>query len=853
MAALVQTMGGIPIRSRDGKTVFLRDVANVEDAALVQTSLVRVNGSRQVYIPIYRQTGASTLDVINDLREQLPDIQTKLTRDDVDLKLVMDQSVYVRHSITSLAEEGILGAVLCSLVILLFLGAWRMTLIAVLTIPISVLVAIIGLRWTGNSINVMTLAGMALAIGPLVDSAIICLENTHRHLGMGVHPKEAALYGASEVALPELVASCCTLLVLAPLAFVPGIGTFLFKPMALAVAFCMVAAYLLSRTLVPVLCSLWLRPHALPQPHHGVDYSHRQEHEHAAPRTGLGNLFFKWEALLTGMFAQYGKLLGFVMRHRWKLLAGTAVLWLLVGAALLPRMRREFFPEVDAGAFEIYVRADSGTRLEETERRIADVEDFIKEKLGADLDMVISEIGVVADWSAAFTPNAGPMDAVVKVQLTHDRKNTAQRYVQQLRRAFQSESQFKGLEFAFDAGGMIRSALNEGKSTPINIRITGKDLEKNHQVARAIQDEVQKIRGVVDCHILQRLDYPQYIIDVDQTKAALSGLTQMDVMKNLVAALNSSIQYNKRNFWIDPVSHNQYYVGVQYREKNIQSLETLRDIQITSATQDKSIPLGNVATIRDAKVPTELTHTNLQTTIDLTMGVQGRDLGHVADDVRRALDQFGSRKNGDWVPYEPGTPAQVPISGSLIQLSGEYSRMQDTFRSLAWGLLLAVLLVYFLMVALFKSWLTPLVILSAVPVGLIGVMLMLYATKTAINVQSLLGVIFMVGIIVSNTVLMVDFAQHLRRHEKLSPRDAILKAASVRVRPVVMTALAALFALIPMALGIGKGSEANVPLGRAVIGGLLAGLVTTLFIVPALYSLVVRDRHAHPKPATSRS
>jgi multidrug efflux pump subunit AcrB len=522
-------------------------------------------------------------------------------------------------------------------------------------------------------------------------------------------------------------------------------------------------------------------------------------------------------------------------------IAGVTLVGVVIG--LGGRLRREFFPEVDAGAFEIYVRAKPGTRIEETERRIAKVEQRVRDKIGKDLEIIISELGVVADWSAAYTGNSGPMDAVMKIQLKHERHASAQEYAQLLRQSFASDSDpdVNEFEYAFDAGGMIRSAMNEGKSTPINIRITGKSLTKAYGVAESIMGDVKQIKGVVDCRILQRLNYPEYIVDVDQAKAADLGLNQDDVMLNLIASLNSSIQFNKRNFWIDPISHNQYYVGVQYLEEDIESLDTLLDVVITSRTQKTSIPLRNVATIRKAEIPAEVTHSDLQPTIDLTMGVHGRDLGHVAANVAKVIARHGvARGKSEWQPYDPKAKEPKLLEGSMITLSGEYSRMQDTFASMASGLVLASLLVYFLMVALFRSWLSPLVILSAVPVGLVGVVLMLYVTKTAINLQSLLGVIFMVGIVVSNTVLLVDFAQHLRRHEGLSATDAIIKAATIRVRPVVMTALAALFALIPMALGLGRGSEANTPLGRAVIGGLLAGLVTTLFVVPALFSLVIR-------------
>jgi multidrug efflux pump subunit AcrB len=469
----------------------------------------------------------------------------------------------------------------------------------------------------------------------------------------------------------------------------------------------------------------------------------------------------------------------------------------------------------------------------------------VKDKIGKDLDILISELGVVADWSAAYTPNSGPMDTVLKVQLTHDREHSAQEYVHVLREAFAANPLFEGLEFSFDAGGIIRGAMNEGKSTPINIQIVAKDLKKAYQLADAVKQRVSAVNGVVDCRILQRLDYPQYVVEVDQAKAASLGLSQMDVMQNLVAALNSSILFNKRNFWIDPVSRNQYYVGVQYPEEEIASIETIMDVPITSPIQKTPIPLGNMAKVRRATVPAELTHTNLQSTIDLSMGVYGRDLGHVADDVAAIVNEFGVASGpGAWSPYDPdglSKGEKTPMVGSTLRLSGEYSRMQDTFRNLGIGLLLACVLIYFLLVALFRSWITPVVIISAVPFGLLGVVLLLFVTGTALNVQSLLGVIFMVSIVVSNTVLLVDYAQHLRREEGLSPTNAIIKSASVRVRPVVMTALAAFFALIPMALGMARGSEANTPLGRAVIGGLLAGLATTLFLVPTLYSLVVPD------------
>jgi multidrug efflux pump subunit AcrB len=837
MFDLVRGMGDIPLRNEHGNAAYLRDVATPKDANYIQTNVVRVNGRREVYIPVFRQLGASTLQVVDTLKGALETMTARLTRPNINLSVVMDQSIYVRKSIESLVEEGVLGAVLCSLTILLFLGQWRMTAIAVMTIPISVLAAIACLLTTGNTINVMTLAGLALAIGPLVDSAIICLENTHRHLGMGLAPEEAAYLGASEVALPELVSTLCTFLVLAPLALMPGLGEFLYRPMAAAVAFAMIAAYFLSRTFVPSRCAAWLRPHD----GHGRDDGH-------------GSRAFRWwEGRIDAAIGAYAAVLDRVLRHRWLTVGGASLLFVAVLALLGPQLRREFFPETDAGAFEIYARAPSGTRIEVTETKVARVEDFVRERIGADLQIIISEIGVVPDLSAAYTPNAGPMDAVIKVQLKPERERSAQEYVRILRDGFAREPKFSDLEFAFDAGGMIRAAMNEGRSSPINVRVTGKTPAVSRTIAEAIRRKVASIDGVVDARIIQRLDYPQYIIDVDRAKAADLGLTQAEVMKNVVAALNSSIQFHKKNFWIDPVSKNQYFVGVQYLEEDIASLQTLLDVPITSPKQPQPIPLRNIASLRRSTVPTEITHNNLQTTMDLTMGVQDRDLGHVADEVARVIDGYGERTaDGTWLPYDPANTSahRKPIKGAMIELSGEYSRMRETFRSLGFGLVLASLLMYFLMAALDKSWVVPLTVMLSVPLCLIGVVPMLYLTETAINVQSLLGVIFIVGIKVANTVLMTDFAQELRRHEGLSPTEAIRKAASIRVRPVTMTALAAFFAMVPMALALGRGSEANAPLGRAILGGLLAGEPATLFVLPCLYSLMVRD--AAPKPAAIR-
>lgn len=898
MYDVIERMKSMPLRIKRNGADYLGDVGDPKDAYLIQMNAVRMmrgegaeknqkgqsksaqeqqkdkstKGHRMVYIPVFRQHGASTLRVVEDLRSRLPDMPAKLTRTNIDLELVMDQSIYVWQSIKSLATEGILGAVLCSLVILLFLGQWRMTVIAGLTIPIAILTAVFGLYATGNSLNVMTLGGMALAIGPLVDTAIIALENTERHMRMGDPLYVAAREGSREIALPALVAVGATLLVLAPLALMPSAEQFLFGPLATAVAFSMVTAYILCWSFVPVCCATFLKGKSGKGEEEDASEEQEQTEDAEENADGQGNdesekneykgFFGYIQRFIDAATRWYDRRLGFVMKHRLLTVGIAVVLLIITVIGLGPILRREFFPEVDSGAFEMYVRAQTGTRLESTEKRIAEVEQFVRKSIGKDLKLVISELGVRADWSAAYTPNAGPMDALMKIQLTEDRRHSTQYHAQELRKTLAEEKRFGTLEFTFSTGGTIRTALNQGNVTPINIRVQAKDLDKAYELALYMKDAIADVDGVVDARIRQRLDYPEYFIDVDRDKARDLGLSVDNVMKNVIAALKSSIQFNKRNFWIDPVSQNQYFVGVQYPEEAIESLDTVLNVSMISpfpSTEEPAqsadmvnggsilqkrqpIPLSNLVKIKRKTISAEVTHNNLQSSIDVTMNVRGRDLGHVADDVSTVLSNFGQPQgSGKWKPYDPTSSEGEFLEGGLVTMSGEYQRMQSMFYDFGVGLILAIIFVYFLMVTLLDSYLVPLIVMSSVPVGLVGVIPMLYLTGSALNIQSLLGVIFMVGIVVSNTVLLTDFAKRIRDSEGLNPTDAVHKAAVIRARPVVMTALAAFFALIPMSLALEQGSEANAPLGRAVIGGIWAGLITTLVIVPALYSLVVPD------------
>ena len=619
-------------------------------------------------------------------------------------------------------------------------------------------------------------------------------------------------------------------------------GRFLFLPLTLAVMFAMSAAYLLSRTLVPCASAFLLTQH---------------DRHAESPTSLIGRAFARWEEMINQGIRFYVRGLDVCLEHRVKTVAIAFFLLASTILILAPVLRRDFFPESDSGAFEIAMRAKSGTRVEKTEMRVREVDELIRKLIPKeDLLVTVCEIGTSADWSAAYTANSGPMDAIIKVQLSPERQQSSQEYIRLLRAEFKKKYAPDDLEFSFDSGGMMRGALNEGKSSPINIQLLGKNPDDVlFKIAKEIIQEVKRIDGVADPRVLEKNDAPEFTIKVDRVKAANAGLTQDEVMKNVIAATNSSIMYNKSVFWIDPASGNQYFVGVQFRDANLRKKEDIENLTITSPKEGPKegelILLSSIASISlSRKMPTEIHHVNLQPAIDLTMNVEGRDLGHVSDDIVQVLDKFGKKnKDGSWSLYDPRFTDGRVLEGAKMHLTGEYTRMQETFKNLGFGLILASLLIYFLMVALDRSFIVPLSVMLIVPLCLIGILPTLFVTGSAVNVQSLLGFIFVVGIKVANTVLMTDYAQELRRHEGLSPVEAIRKAAALRVRPVTMTALAAFFAMLPSALAMEKGSEANAPLARAILGGLLAGEPATLFVLPALYALIVRDPKKAPVEA----
>lgn len=801
MVPTVEAMNEIPVKSNNGQTVFLRDVGEMRDGHQIQTNIVRIDGKRQVYIPIYRQPGANTIGVIDGVKDALSAILNRLPAG-VNLDLVMDQSVYVRNTIASLLHEGILGAGLAGLMILLFLGSARSTVLILLVLPLSALSALIVLYFTDDTVNAMTLGGLALVIGKLVDDAIIVLENTTRHLEAGAPLKQAALDGAQEVARPVLAATLTAMVVFFPVSLMSGIGRFLFAPLALTVVSAMAASYLLAMTAVPVGCTWLLRSR---NPIRDVPHSGPRWHQ-------------PFQGAFLGLQSRYANLVAWTLAHR-SLVAVTTFLLFAGSLGLATTLGTELFPGIDSGQLTVKVRGPSGLRVEETEKLVAKLEARLRREIPSqDVRMIISNIGVLYDWPAAYTPNSGPMDAFVLVQLTENRRYSAPEYAVRLRSVLARE--FPDVDFAFETGGLVTAALNFGLPSPINIQVEGNDLGVARDIAEDVRQLVAAVPGTVDVRIQQRRDYPTIGIEMDRAKIANLGLTPENVVKNIVTSLNSSTNFEPA-FWIDPRNGNHYFVGAQYREEAIESLQSLQDIPVTGPGQSQPVLLRNLARLAFGTAPSELNHVNVTRVIDVYANLEGRDVGSVTQEVRHRIE----------AAITPTLP-----SGYFVQVRGEYASMLESFQELGLGFLLAVALVYLVLVVQFRSFRDPLVIIVAVPMGLMGVIWILLATGTTFNIQSFLGAIFVVGVAVSYGILLIEFTKQ-REAEGMPREHALIRAATTRLRPILMTSLAAILALLPMAIGFGQGAEANVPLARAVVGGLFVSTVLTLLVIPALYSL----------------
>jgi len=721
--------------------------------------------------------------------------------------------------------------VLAGLVVLVFLRSVRATIVAVVALPLSFLVAFIGLYSTGNSINSMTLGGLALAVGIILDQSIVVIENTVRHLEMGKSRMQASLDGAREVALPILVAVVTFGVVFFPVVFLSGIARYLFTPLALAVIFSVGASFVVAVFLVPTFCMRFLKTPAA-KPGHGRG---------GGPHPGVSRFF---DSVLPPL-----------IRARWIVLVVAAAA--CVGALqLLLNGGRELFPPVDSGQFTILARLPSGTRIERTESVIAGIEQVLIQEIGqpdsaypaqedrpdSNLRILISNIGVLNDWPAAYTPNDGPMDAFILVQL----KNKAGmpgtfEYVKRLRQRLPRE--FPGVDFAFDTGGMLTAALNFGLPSPIDIKIQGSDLHTLNDIALLVRQIAAAVPGAADVRIGQRLDYPQIEVTVDRVKAAQLGLTQEDVIKNVVTALNSSIGFNPA-FWIDERNGNHYFIGAQYREEDINSLETLLDIPITGRDSVRPVSLRNIVEISRKTGPASISHVNITRTVDVYANViSGHDVGTVADEIERRLtdaDALGltTRQTARGEVYDV-TAGVYEDRGYSLTMAGEVRTMRESMQQFMGGLGMAIILIYLVMVALLRSFTVPLAILLSVPLGMIGVTAALFLTGTALSIPAAMGILMMSGIVVEFSIILVTFANQLV-DEGMKVREAVIEATKVRFRPILMTSMAAWLAMLPMAIG-GQGAEANAPLARAIIGGVIAAALLSMFAVPCFYVILKRQ------------
>lgn len=836
----IDELNNTPIRVVDGVPVLMRDVGEVKNASQIQSNIVRINGSRQVYIPIYRQPGANTIEIVDRINTQLATILTRLKNERSEdpkmeslvLSVAMDQSVGVRSSIQSLQLAGGLGALLAGLVVLVFLRSFRLTLVVLLAIPLAIMAAFLVMFFTGDSINAMTLGGLALAIGILVDQSIVVLENVVRHVRMGKTPMEAASDGTSEVLGPILVSTLTFAVVFLPVIFLTGLTRFLFAPLAVAAVVAIGASFILSVTLVPAYCAYFF-PASQSQPTQRM----------ASRSSGFTGIL---QAVIAARFV--------VVLAAFALFAGAIFLTVQQG--------RELFPSVDSGQITMYVRLPSGTRIERTEEIVQQIEATITELTGqpdpafalnpnaeqhpdSALQLLISNIGVLMDWPAAYTPNTGPMDAFLLLQLKNKPSTlTADEYVVQLRESLRT--QFPQVEISFDTGGMLTAALNMGEPAPIHFQVQCSDLEKAQQIASIIRDTAADVDGATDVRIAQRIDYPAIEVNMDRELAARMQVTPKDVMTNLVAATNSSINFEP-TFWIDKNKGNHYFFGVQYREEDLNSEQTIRDISVLGDSEQVR-RLGSVAEIKRSQGPAVVHHRNISRVTDVYAGVlNGYDVGSVVEEIERRLE--ADERLGVSMSVDDRGPLAMlnadPFSGTSYRMMGEVRLMRDSFSQLSVGLVIAAVLVYLVMVVQFRSFRDPLIVLLSVPLGYVGVAGVLWVSQTALSVPALMGIVMMVGIVVEYSIVLVDFANR-RLQDGLSIRDAVVDAANVRLRPILMTSLTTWLALMPMAIGLG-GDSTNGPLARAIIGGVLGATLLSLIVVPCLYVMMKRP----PAPITA--
>jgi multidrug efflux pump subunit AcrB len=813
----VEELNGLPIKVGSDAVVYLRDVATVSDSYAPQTNIVRQNGRRGVLVSVLKAGTASTIDVVNGIRDVLTRAVQTLPSE-LSIKALGDQSIFVKGAVNGVIREVLLATVLTAAMILVFLGSWRSTLIIAISIPLSILSSVIVLGALGQTINIMTLGGLALAVGILVDNATVTIENIERHLEEGSDLRNAILDGAQQIGTALLVSTLCICVVFLPMLFLSGVARYLFVPLAEAVVFAMIASYIVSRTVVATLAMYLLKAK-----------------QHAAGPSHNPLLRFQqaFERVFEKFRNHYRALLGTLIEARVVFIS--VFLAACVSAfALVPWLGQDFFPSSDSGQFILHARFKSGTRIEETARLVDLVENSIRRHLPAnETDNILDNIGLPysgINFMHATSGLIGTGDADIVVSLKRNHHPTAD-YVRLLRTELPRE--FPSATFAFLPPDMVTQILNFGLPAPVDIQIDGADISRNREVANQILSETRRIPGIVDARIEQTFDYPTFAIDVDRTKAAQSGYTERQVVSNVLNSLSGSFQ-------ITPMFFLNYDNGVNYNlvaqppQYDIQSIQDIENIPLTASQQKDPGILADVASVKRSSEMEVVSHYNIRRVVDVYASVQDRDLGAVSREVQRIVD-----KDRKLLPR-----------GSFVTLRGQVDTMRNSYASLLGGLAFSIVLVYLLIVVAFQSWLDPFIIVTALPAALAGIVLFLFFTQTTLSVPALMGAIMCMGVATANSILVVSFArEQLASHGDAS--KAALEAGFTRFRPVLMTALAMIIGMIPMALGVGDGGEQNAPLGRAVIGGLLLATVATLIFVPAVFSLLHRRRAPPARPAVA--
>ena len=801
----IAELNDLPVRTMNATTIYMRDVAHVRDGFAPQTNIVRQDGVRGALMAMYKSGNGSTLDIVKAVKNIVP-IASQQLPPELTIKALFDQSLFVRASIYGVLREGIIAACLTAVMILIFIGDWRPTLVIGISIPLSICVSVILLGALGETINIMTLGGLALAVGILVDDATVEIENIERNLAMGKEMKQAILDGASQIAVPAFVSTLCICIVFVPMFFLSGVAKFLFVPLAEAVCFAMLASYFLSRTLIPTLVMYIMRGH---------------EHKAAGPKTFLGRFQRGFERGFERFRDGYRQTLDRTLHHR-RVFAICFVVFCVLSLGLVFVLGEDFFPNVDAGLLRLHLRARAGLRVEETARLTDQVEQQLRSDIPPnELQTMLDNIGVPysgINLSYANSGVIGTNDAEIQISLNPEHHHPTAEYIKKLR--VELPRQFPGVEFFFQPADIVSQILNFGLPAPIDVQVVGNDLDTNFVIAQQIANRMRHVPGTADVHVQQMMDLPTLKLDIDRTRSTQVGIQARDVAQSVLVSLSGSFQ-TAPNFWLNPKNGVTYQMAVQTPQYRMTSLQDLMNTPVNDPAARAPQVLGNLVHLSPTVRPAVVSHYNVQPVIDVYASTQGRDLGAVAADTMKILDQFR--------PHLP--------RGTRIDVRGQVVTMKSSFWGLGIGLVMAIVLVYLLIVVNFQSWLDPFIIIMALPGALAGICWMLLLSRTTLSVPSLTGAVMCMGVATANSILMVSFARD-RMRDGVDAYNAALEAGHTRIRPVLMTALAMIIGMVPMALGFGEGGEQNAPLGRAVIGGLLFATVATLFFVPVVFTLV---------------